>query len=978
MKKILFLIIFLISFISGVKAENVTLVREDYDNTYAYYYDSSQGKTRYVEASKYMFGSTAAYCLELGRKITSFDYTFTNSFEGINIAKDDLDYIKLVSYYGYNYPGHDTDRFYMATQELIWKRLVRTSIKFTIGFNPDKFYNLTNEETVITVFVNRHNIKPSFDSSTIDIVKGEETVIEDSNEVLYLYYSDDENVVIDNNKLIIKSDFDKDKIVLKRHNYTEKEFFLYTSGNSQKMMSSGGITNATSNININLLSGSIELNKYDNETKKDTPQGEATLNGATYGLYDENNNLIDTFIIGKKNKITALKMGTYYIKELEASEGYLLDDNIYSVDIDNNNQEIKLAVYEDVIKRKVEIFKVYASDNTEILEGENNIKFNIYNKDNVLVDSIITDNLGYASIYLPYGSYIFKQMNSTKDYYKVDTFSVTIDNNDERPIVKLISNSKIKAKVRVIKKDLDTKENIINGKAKFKIYDVDNDKYLSFKVNYPNEEEIDTFEINKDGTFTTPYELEPGNYILYEVDTDMNGYLYNKEGVSFVVGENMTAVKEEDELVVEINFYNKRVKGILNIIKYGEKINYDKDNYYYDNILLDDVVFNLYADEDIYENNKLIYNKDNLVGVCITSRGECNLDNIPLGSYYLKEISSNLDNNVDSTTYKINFSYKNQYTKNIVYNLEVNNHLSKGKLTINKYEKESKKTISNTLIEIRNKENKVVYKGYTNENGQIILEDMMYGQYYLAEIESKTGYRLLEDKINFTIDKENTTIDIYNERIEVPNTGIGFNYKDILVIFYLITSIIIMLSKKNKYLLILGLFITTISILYFVIKFHNYYNDKKNNETAVEAVLNKKIDNITNEKYRYKAVLEIPSIKLKRGILDINNKYNKAKYNIELVKEEENLIVLASHNGNNYNSYFGSLTKMALGDTIDYYYNNKIYRYIYTENYEIKKNSTADIYRKDNEKALVLITCKDSSDDGQVVFIGYLSEILEY
>ena len=61
--------------------------------------------------------------------------------------------------------------------------------------------------------------------------------------------------------------------------------------------------------------------------------------------------------------------------------------------------------------------------------------------------------------------------------------------------------------------------------------DVNNKKYVSFKVSYPREEVIDTFDIDSNGTFMTPDVLEPGKYILYEVDTDMDGYLYNKENV---------------------------------------------------------------------------------------------------------------------------------------------------------------------------------------------------------------------------------------------------------------------------------------------------------------------------------------------------------------------------------------------------------------------------------------------------------------
>ena len=183
---------------------------------------------------------------------------------------------------------------------------------------------------------------------------------------------------------------------------------------------------------------------------------------------------------------------------------------------------------------------------------------------------------------------------------------------------------------------------------------------------------------------------------------------------------------------------------------------------------------------------------------------------------------------------------------------------------------------------------------------------------------------------------------------------------------------------KNKYIVIVGLFVIITSILYFGLKIYNHYNDTKNNDKAVEAVLNKKIDSLDNLKYRYKAVLEIPSIKLKRGILDIDNKYNKAKYNIELIKEKDDIIVLASHNGNNYNSYFGNLKNISLGDTINYYYDGKIYKYIYTDSYDIKKDGYADIYRKKGNKCIVLVTCKDGRNDGQTVFIGYLDEILEY
>ena len=96
--------------------------------------------------------------------------------------------------------------------------------------------------------------------------------------------------------------------------------------------------------------------------------------------------------------------------------------------------------------------------------------------------SITTDSDGYASIVLPYGAYTFKQVTSTKDYYKVDYFKVIIDKYDTRPIYKLLSDSEITARVKIIKKDFDTLDNIVNSDIKFKIYDVREKKYVSFML----------------------------------------------------------------------------------------------------------------------------------------------------------------------------------------------------------------------------------------------------------------------------------------------------------------------------------------------------------------------------------------------------------------------------------------------------------------------------------------------------------------
>ena len=771
MKKfILFITLFFIA-ISTVSANQVTLVKDRIEDVYSHYYDLELRKVRFLYADKYIFGDTTAYCLEIGKKIESNIYTYSTSFDEYNISEEDLEYLKLITYYGYDYPGHQTDKFYMATQELIWHRTCNTYPNWVIGLDQTNIIDVSEEINEILTLKDSHYKKPSFNNTEINYTMGEELILEDTNNVLDRFITTNENVVIEGNKLIIKENFDEEEITLTKPNYNKNQFFLYTSGVSQ--------------IKIKLTGGTLELTKLDKETEMSIPQGEASLEGAIYELYDEDNNIVDAIITGTKDKIENLPLGKYTLKEKTPSKGYLLDTNIYDIEITKDNLNVNLNVYEEVIKRKVEIFKVFASNMTGILTPEPNIIFEIYDKNKSLISTVTTDSEGYTNITLPFGTYTFKQINSSENYYKVENFEVIIDRYDERPIYKLLSDSEIVAKVKIIKKDLDTKENIKNSNIKFKIFDVKNNKYLSLKVSYPENKETEEFQVDKNGIFITPIALSPGKYIIEEVSEPMNGYLYNTEKITFTIGESTNFIKEDDELYLELPFYNKRVKAAINIIKYGEEIKYKDNSYYYKEIPLEGVKINLYAKENIYENDKLIFQKDELVKELITDKeGKITEGNLPLGNYYLKEISTANNHIIDDNIYDIKLEYKDENTEVINKTLKIKNYLSKGKLIINKYETNTTNPISNTLIEIYTLDNKLIYKGYTNSDGKIQIEDLPYGEYYLSEVEASTGYRLLEDRITFEINKDEEVINVYNERIKVPNTGFSLSTYDIFIIIY--------------------------------------------------------------------------------------------------------------------------------------------------------------------------------------------------
>ena len=110
--------------------------------------------------------------------------------------------------------------------------------------------------------------------------------------------------------------------------------------------------------------------------------------------------------------ISGLAAGTYTITEVKAGEGYQLNKKIETVVLDANNYQIHIPFYNDVIEKKITIYKTYGT--SKQLWPEENAVFEIYHSEE-LIATIQTDENGYGSINLPYGTYRIKQI---QDVYK--------------------------------------------------------------------------------------------------------------------------------------------------------------------------------------------------------------------------------------------------------------------------------------------------------------------------------------------------------------------------------------------------------------------------------------------------------------------------------------------------------------------------------------------------------------------------------
>ena len=138
-----------------------------------------------------------------------------------------------------------------------------------------------------------------------------------------------------------------------------------------------------------------------------------------------------------------------------------------------------------------------------------------------------------------------------------------------------------------------------------------------------------------------------------------------------------------------------------------------------------------------------------------------------------------------------------------------------------------------------------------------------------------------------------------------------------------------------------------------------------------------------NKTINYTAILEIPSINLKQGVVNSTKNFNSINYAISVDKhsnypDKEGNFILYAHSGNSSIAYFRNLNKVNINDRVYVYYNGIKYEYIITNKYDIKKTGTANIIKSNIDKYITLITCNPNKDGYQIVIIGKIKEEIKY
>lgn len=395
-----------------------------------------------------------------------------------------------------------------------------------------------------------------------------------------------------------------------------------------------------------------------------TAQGDATLAGATYGIYC-GGELVDTYTTGPDGSF----MTRYYvcgdnwtIREIKPSTGYLLNDTVYEVGASPTLYEVELnttenQVKETVIYGNIQLVKHTDDLDPDVSEDENTDEpnegvierpeagavFEVYLKAAGSYDAakeserdlLTTDNDGFAaSKMLPYGRYTVHQVAGEEGKGFIPDFTVFISSNGQTYSY-ILNNRTITARLKVEKCDAETGNIIPMTGTGFQIKDLSTGEFVSQEIYYPNPETLDTFYVSDEGWLMLPEPLHTGDYELYEVAAPY-GYVLSSEPVLFTI--------DGSEAVVTVIQYNMPQKGQLAITKTGEVFAsvQENDGLYqpvYEVMGLPGAVYDVIADEDIYTGDgTLRAAKDTVVETLTTGEdGTAQSGLLYLGRYRLEE-----------------------------------------------------------------------------------------------------------------------------------------------------------------------------------------------------------------------------------------------------------------------------------------------------------------------------------------------------
>ena len=763
-------------------------------------------------------GDKTVFCIEPMQLFTEgLDY-HQDTAKWDELSEQTRQNIWEINYYGFSYSGHQTEKYYVATQVMIWQAVTGTWYQpyYTDGTT---VYDISNEVAVINNLRAQPQGRPSFNNQTIKMGLNAPVTLTDTKGTLANYSITSSNgisaSVNGNNLTVAITSENYDKSITFSRNFTARDVnVIYGSGGYQRVIYLASRRDPSPNFNLNfdLMYADIEVEKQDSQTGTKT-QGDATFNGATFAIKDTSGNVLETITTnGSKAKSKKYPVGTTLnVCEVTSPEGYLTNSSCNTVELkysgDNTTSTFSTTVKDQVIKGRIEIAKTidkekYGLFQSNVQKPGEGFKFDIILKSTgKVVSTLTTDEDGRAiSDYLPYGTYIVKE-HETAGYDILEPFEVKID-KDQKTYFYNIYNDTIKAELTIYKTDSETGKRIPAAGVEFKIKDADGN-YVTQEVTYPKKYTTDVFKTDEDGSVHLPSPLKYGEYKLVEIKAP-HGYVLKDTEIPINVDGSSTEIF--------MNFDNKTQKGQVYVEKSGEMLSGAKESKTdygtlytpeYKEKYLSGVTYEITAREDIVTPEGTVwFHKGDVVDTFTTGDGVTTSALLQLGKYSIKETATQTGFVLDGNTYDFDIEYAGQMIDVVEIKQSYVNERQKLDLQITKtFEDEDKDAYKDVVFGVYSKNDitlndKVIIPAdglvgtlTIDEDGKNIEQlDLPTGEYYVKELETNVGFKLDEEKHDFTFDyDEDTTkstvtvsMNLYNEkrRLELDVNKVDKDHHD--------------------------------------------------------------------------------------------------------------------------------------------------------------------------------------------------------
>ena len=543
------------------------------------------------------------------------------------------------------------------------------------------------------------------------------------------------------------------------------------------------VTNTGTSFKNNYQQVNITLEKYLESSEKYGINGEDYAQYVKFGLYAAEeitaadgtvipeNGLIETIGLTEDMKAQfnkKLPLGSYYVQEISTDEHYILDDTKYPVNFEYLGQdtavsEIKIndgKVIDNTFKTgRVEGLKVDADDKSKLsgaVIGLFNADETDFSEENA-IETVTSDKDGsFKFTDIVYGKYKVAEIEAPEGFVlSENVYDVNINVNGVT-IEITIRNKPIKGNVLIAKYDSGNPPQILNG-AVFAVYrDVNGDK----KFTGGTDELLGNMTESSAGIHEYK-DLLYGDYLTREIKAP-EGYTIDRNYYAFSIKKDGETVKVGNN--ADGNFYNKDIKGNIEGVKVGES---DEP--------LSGAVIGLFSD------GESDFTAENALAAVTTEKdGKFIFKDIVYGKYIVAEIQSPTGYILTEETFPVSISKNNE-----VITVKISNEKIRGNIEGIKIG-ESDEPLAGAVIglfadgESDFSADKAVKSVTTDENGKFAFEDIEYGKYIVAEIQSPEGYVLTSETFPVSIEENGQviTVKIHNEKIRGTIEGVKVGKSD--------------------------------------------------------------------------------------------------------------------------------------------------------------------------------------------------------